>query len=162
MRKFILNNGGTTADADDVIQDAIIICYEKIKNEEFKLQTTVIGYIYVVGKYTWYNKQRRERKFLRSPLDIVSEENIEEIEFELFNIEKTVIVEELLEQIGASCKKILIESIYKKIPMREIAMLNNLKNEQVARNKKSKCLQGLRKVVSNSTYFKKVFKYIEI
>jgi len=164
LRKFILSNGGDNTIADDIIQDAIIVCYEKIKNGKFKLQTTLIGYIYTVGKYIWYNRQRKEKPIVK----VVSTDayqlntSFEENDFELFNVDKTALVDELLAEVGSSCKKILIESIYMKKSMQEIAKSNDLKNEQVARNKKSKCLKKLRKIIEASSYFKNIFKHIEL
>lgn len=164
LRAFILSNGGDNAIADDIIQDAIIVCYEKIKNGEFKLQTTLIGYIYTVGKYIWYNKQRKDKPILKNaPADNYQlNEGFTENDFELFNVDKTALVNALLDEVGSSCKKILVESIYMKKSMQEIAKSNDLKNEQVARNKKSKCLKKLRKIIEASSYFKSIFKYIEI
>ncbi|WP_298515057.1 sigma-70 family RNA polymerase sigma factor [uncultured Kordia sp.] len=162
LRDFIISNNGDHTIADDILQDAIIVWYEKVKNQEFKLQTTISGYIYTVGKYIWYNRQRKNKKIIPSEFVNISEdeENFTEQDFELFQIDKTNLVEELLEQIGISCKKVLIESIYMKIPMQEIAVINELKNEQVARNKKSKCLKKLRKIIEASSYFKNALKHL--
>lgn len=162
LRKFILSNGGDNSMADDIIQDAIIICYEKIKNQEFKLHTTITGYIYTIGKYTWYNKQRKNKRELKVISEDLQHIDIVEEDFELFNIDKTKLVNELLDKVGTSCKKILIESIYMKNSMQEIAASNDLKNEQVARNKKSKCLKKLRKIIEASFSFTNAFKNIEI
>ena len=164
LRKFILSNGGDNATADHIIQDAIIVCYEKIKNQEFRLQTTITGYIYTVGKYMWYNKQRKEKRILKNVSQDTdyNDTHIIEEDFELFDVDKTKLVNELLEHVGPSCKKILIESIYMKKAMQEIAVSNDLKNEQVARNKKSKCLKKLRKIIEASSYFSSVIKHIEI
>ncbi len=161
LRDFIIANNGDNSIADDILQDAIIVWYEKVKNQEFKLQTTITGYIYTVGKYIWYNKLRKEKKIVQGEVALNETDIIEE-DFELFQIDKTSFVEELLEEIGAPCKKILIESIYMKNSMQEIAVLNNLKNEQVARNKKSKCLKKLRSIIAATPYFKNALKHIKI
>ncbi len=150
--------------ADDILQDAIIVWYEKVKNQKFELQTTISGYIYTVGKYIWYNRQRKNKRIVPNALQeaMMKEEGFTEEDFELFHVDKTNLVEQLLEEVGTSCKKILIESIYMKNSMQEIAISNNLKNEQVARNKKSKCLQKLRKIIEASPYFKNVLKHLKI
>ena len=164
LREFIIANNGDHAMADDILQDAIIVWYEKVKNQEFRLQTTISGYIYTVGKYIWYNKQRKEKHVVKKVTteEIPSEMEHMEIDFELFTVDKTAFVKELLNEVGAACKKILTESIYMKKSMQEIASDNNLKNEQVARNKKSKCLKKLRNIIETSPYFKSVLKHLEI
>jgi len=161
IRKFILSNSGKNEDVDDVIQDAIIIFYEKVKSNEYQLKSNVIGYVYTIGKYIWYNRQRKTNKYL-APLkdDNFNELSVDPIDFDLFEIESTKLVEGLLNNIGENCRKILIQSFYLKIPMKEIAKLHKLKNEQIARNKKHKCLKKLREIIEKSAYLKSLAQYI--
>lgn len=163
LRDFIIANNGTQSIADDILQDAIIVWYEKVKNQEFRLQTTISGYIYTVGKYIWYSKQRKNKEIVAADFtNAFDKDDFIEQDFELFQIDKTNLVSALLDEIGKPCRKILTESIYMKKSMQEIAESNNLKNEQVARNKKSKCLQKLRKIVETSPYFKNALKHLKI
>ncbi len=159
---FILSNNGSTDDADDVLQDAIIVFYEKVKSKEFRLQTTIAGYIFTVGKYIWLNKLKKQKK--ETPL---SNENIEDIGIAHIDIEQYAIdiseyTKAILDSMQEGCKKILIDSIYKKMSMNEIAIKYGFKNEQVARNKKHKCLKSLRINIEKSSYFSKILKEITI
>lgn len=162
LKKFILSNGGNTDDANDIIQDAIIILYEKIKNDSLKINTSVIGYLYQTGKYLWYEKQRKTKKFVTYNHLHNNSQLTDNLNFELFDINKTVFVESLLNHIGDICKSLLIHSIYEKKSMKEITKLYNLKNEQVARNKKHKCLKKLRGIIEESSYFKFITRNISI
>lgn len=159
---FILSNNGTADDADDILQDAIIVFYEKAKSQEFRLQTTIVGYIYTVGKYIWLNKLKKQKK--KVPL---SNENIEDIDISYLDIESHSIdisefTKTILGTMKEGCRKILIDSIYKKMSMKEIAMEYGLKNEQIARNKKHKCLKSLRVIIEKSSYFSRILKEITI
>lgn len=160
---FIISNNGNEDDANDVLQDAIIVFYEKVKSQEFRLQTTITGYIYTIGKYIWLNKLKKQK----------GKTSIEDKEIESLGISQIDInwhtttdtseyVNEILHLMKESCKQILIDSIYKKMSMREIARVHGLKNEQIARNKKHKCLKTLRTVIEKSSYFSRILTELKI
>ncbi len=158
LLKFIKNNSGNKDDAEDIIQDAIIVFYEKVKQDNFKLHTTVIGYIYTVGKYMWHNKLRKSKGQVLLEDYNLSTIDVDQYDLELFHYNETSFVNEILKKIGNACQAILKQSLYQKLQMVEIAKLNGYKNEQIARNKKSKCLKELRKVIENSKRYKTILK----
>ncbi len=162
IKGYIRKNGGSDDDANDVIQDAIIIFYERVKNNRFSLDSTIAAFIFSVGKYIWFNKKRRQHKNVSFEKDTILGmiDDQSKIDIEMFGISKSALVNEILENIGPDCKKILVDSVYRKIPMKEIARINGYKNEQVARNKKFKCLKLLREIVSKSPRLQLLFKEI--
>lgn len=44
-RKFVLSNKGNSEDAEDVFQDALIILYEKLYDDDFKAYTCLANYV---------------------------------------------------------------------------------------------------------------------
>ena len=65
---------------------------------------------------------------------------------------------ELIKQLGEDCQKVLRYYYYERLKMKEIAQLMNFANDQVARNKKAKCLKQLISIVNRSPFFKNYFK----
>ena len=156
LTKFILSNNGTSDDVADIIQDAIIVFYEKVKNNTLQLERTVSGYIYTVGKYMWYNKLRKSKKHVRLENKDFSKIGLDEFDIELFHTNETSFVKELLSKIGKACQTVLHQSVFEKIAMDQIAQLNGYKNEQIARNKKYRCLKELRSVIEQSTQYQTI------
>ena len=52
-----------------------------------------------------------------------------------------------IQNLGDSCKKILLLFYYEQRPIREILSVVSYQNEQVVRNKKMKCLKKLEEMV---------------
>jgi len=156
ITKFILNNKGDYDDVEDIIQDAIIVFYEKVKNNTLQLEKTVSGYIYTVGKYMWYNKLRKNKKHVRLENNDFSKIGLDEFDTELFHTNETSFVKELFNKIGQACQTVLHQSVFEKIAMDQIAQLNGYKNEQIARNKKYRCLKELRTVIEQSTQYQTI------
>ena len=66
-----------------------------------------------------------------------------------------------LEALGENCKKILLLFYYENRSMKEILAELPYENEQVVRNKKSKCLKKLETLVkSNRTLYDQLKNYI--
>lgn len=154
--KFITGNSGTEDDAKDIIQDAVIIFYEKIKNKDLLLECSISTYIYSVCRNLWLNKIKHSKRFLNDVSDYISvDENITEgIDDDSRNKEFIVMFNEL----GESCRQILLYFYYDRLSMKEIMSKMNFKNEQNAKNKKHKCLNYLRKIVFKNKNFKKHFE----
>ena len=59
---IILKNKGTTNDAQDVFQDALMIIYQKAQNGDIQSIGSFKGYFIGVCKYVWMNKLRRKHR----------------------------------------------------------------------------------------------------
>lgn len=75
--------------------------------------------------------------------------------------EKKAQVLEVLNLLGESCKKILIESIYHNASMKEIAESGNFSSEQIVRNKKYKCIKKLKELIAERPSLMKILKAYE-
>ena len=63
-------------------------------------------------------------------------------------------IQKLLVDLKEDCKKILTLAIYERLPMDEIAKQMGFLNSQIARNKKYKCLNHLKKIILGSNSIK--------
>lgn len=61
IKRYILNNSGTEADAEDIFQDAMVVILEKYMLDDFKLTATLKTYIYAVSKNLWLKKLRTKK-----------------------------------------------------------------------------------------------------
>jgi RNA polymerase sigma factor (sigma-70 family) len=55
---LVIKNSGNEEDAIDVLQDALIVLYEKVQLGTFELTVKLSTYIYGVSRNIWYNKLR--------------------------------------------------------------------------------------------------------
>lgn len=160
LKQYITNNNGGISDAEDIIQDAIIVFYEKVKQKKIELHSNVIGYIYITGKNMWHNRLRKDKKIIHSNDEELSKIGLEAFEIDFFDVDEIHFVNELLKELSSSCQTVLTQSIYEKKAMTEIAEINGYKSEQIARNKKYKCLKQLKNIIESSNYYKTIISHL--
>ena len=59
---IVRKNKGTTDDAQDVFQDALMIVFQKAQNSELDINGSFRAYFTGVCKYVWMNKRRRKHR----------------------------------------------------------------------------------------------------
>ncbi|HHM21319.1 MAG TPA: sigma-70 family RNA polymerase sigma factor [Bacteroidetes bacterium] len=145
---FVKKNNGTTEEAKDVFQDSIVAFYENIQAGKFKGESTVSTYIYSIAKFIWMN--RLKRKGTGKKILTVLEVPEKDPGFfpTLLEKEKEESVLKIFNQLGTDCRKVLILHIYQHYSMKEIACEMQYENEQIARNKKYKCLKKLKSLIA--------------
>jgi len=66
--KFLVNNGADTEKAADLFQDAIIVFYEKVKNQDFELRSSVQTYLNSICRNQWLTHLRDNKEvFVKDP-----------------------------------------------------------------------------------------------
>jgi RNA polymerase sigma factor (sigma-70 family) len=140
VEKLILSKGGSREDAKDVFQEALIIFYEKVRNTDFKLTSSIGTYLYSVSRFLWKNTMKKRKKSVDLSMDLSSNEE-SELQEAVEREEKFVRIEGVLSQIGEKCLKLLKFFYYDGLSMKAIATKTGLKSESVAKNQKYKCLE---------------------
>ncbi len=155
---FIEKNNGSSDEARDIFQDAIIVFYEKIRLRQLRLNCSIQTYLYSICKNLWLNQLRVKKRIVRI------EEDMEEIpvEQESFSVlestERNKILENLIEQLGVECKKVMQLYYFERMRMAAIAQHLGLATEQGAKNKKARCMKKLRNLIESSTKWQHLLK----
>ena len=144
-RSFIKGKGGTEEDADDIFQETVVSFIDSVQKSKFRQDSGIRTFLISIAKNLWYNEIRRrqragnrERLFEEDRVQVDS--GISEI---IQDRELKKQLNQLLQELGDSCKKILELFYYENLSMKEIVSHLHYENEQVVRNKKYKCLQQL-------------------
>lgn len=141
--KSIMKLGGTQEDAEDVFQESIILLYENVRSGKFREKSSLKTYLAAIAKFRWMKKLRKTSPSMQYVGN--SNESFEDDpDFWIAEAEQEKLVTRLLQNMGETCLKVLTGFYYKGLSMRAIAKELGFKNEQVARNKKSKCLRTLK------------------
>lgn len=148
IANFIRLNGGTDDDAKDVFQEAMIVLFNNLQNEEFKLTSKINTYLYSVSRNLWLNELKRNQKNSDNIFDIEetipnNELTLEEAEWKRINQKRLTWS---LEQLGEPCKSILSYFYLYQWSMQEIAEAMGYTNAENAKNQKYKCLLRLKKI----------------
>ena len=153
INSWLVKNGGSSADAADVFQEAMVVLFGKAQDEDFRLTCSIGTYLFAISKHLWYKKLQQQN---RSPIFLhdKSEEGDSDIGIayeEDINVhhEREAHYEQLnsaLDQIGEPCRSLLKAYYHNDKNMQEIAADFGYTNPDNAKNQKYKCLARLRKL----------------
>jgi RNA polymerase sigma factor (sigma-70 family) len=147
VQSLIINNSGSTEDAKDIFQEAMIVLYEKVRSGTFELNCLIKTYVYSVSRRLWLKRLQQMNRYVPAmenlhetvPVDDDVEEN-ERIGSEFQAMEKAI------SSLGEPCKSLLEAYYLEKKSMQEIASFFGYTNAENAKNQKYKCLVRLKKI----------------
>lgn len=147
VQALILNNNGTTDDARDVFQEAMIVLYEKAKDGQLELNCQIKTYVYSVCRRLWLKRLQQLQRFgapVESLEEVVPVE--EELEEHDRKNEAFAVMEKAMTHLGEPCKSLLEAYYIQKKQMLDIASEFGYTNADNAKNQKYKCLMRLKKI----------------
>ena len=68
VRRHIQRHGGSAQDAQDVIQDALVLLYEQAVNNTLTLTATASTYLVGISRNLWHHELRRRARLPHEPL----------------------------------------------------------------------------------------------
>ncbi|MDJ1471973.1 RNA polymerase sigma factor [Cytophagaceae bacterium DM2B3-1] len=145
LTNFIRKNKGSQQDAEDIFQETIITFVDLVEREKFRGESSIKTFLYAIARNIWLNElKKRDRMFIRDTesYEPQSKES-EDLQEALIKNESKQKVLELIEQLGETCKKILVYYYYENLSMKEIYERMHYESEQVVRNQKYKCMKKL-------------------
>ncbi|MFK7935324.1 MAG: RNA polymerase sigma factor [Saprospiraceae bacterium] len=146
--KLVTNYRGTTDDARDVFQEALIILHRNVRKPDFTLSCKVQTYLYSIVRNLWMRRQEQHRK---KGLELVIDEpetefiiiQEDELEEKRAVEEQHNIIAQCMGELSADCQKVLMGFYYKKQSLTEIAELLGY-TANFVKVKKGRCMKSLR------------------
>lgn len=155
---FVKKNRGTASDAEDLFQEGMITFYRQIRLENLEIKKNIQSYLYTICRNQWLKKLRT----IDREIELVDQhEYIPDLDNTLSHLikdEQTQNLAQLIEQLGDACKQIILLYYYERLSMKQIAQAMGYSGEQVAKNKKSKCLRKLREKCQDINIFTKLIQ----
>jgi RNA polymerase sigma factor (sigma-70 family) len=144
---YIRQNGGSELDADDILQETIIVLWQKVNSEQFQLSSKLSTYLLAIARNKWMAEMRKHRKTVSGDISLqVSDNNPTSLET-LISAEKIELVRRTLEMIPEICKKLLLLYYFEEKSMEEIAGILQFANTDVAKSKKYQCKKSLEEIL---------------
>ncbi|MEK6480215.1 sigma-70 family RNA polymerase sigma factor [Catalinimonas sp. 4WD22] len=142
MTNIILKNNGTEQEAKDIYQDALIVFWQKVISNQLVLTSKISTYLYSVCLNLW--RKELERK---SRLSNEEKDEAEYLDHE--SEERSHIIRNCIDQLGDTCKKILMYYYFDDMSMQDIADKLGLANTETAKTKKYKCKKRLDSLIKS-------------
>ncbi len=150
VTRYLISKGCNEEEAKDVFQDAVIVFYEKAKQSDFILTSSIGTYLSAVSRNIFLKKMRS--KGIEISSDFENEKDFEAIEDkdeELLSNDRVAAILQVLKEIVGNCKTLLEAFYYEKKSIKEIQTIFGYNNEDTAKNQKYKCLKRLKQLVTD-------------
>ncbi len=147
VQALIINNNGSTDDAKDIFQEAMIVLYEKVRAGSFELNCQIKTYVYSVSRRLWLKRLQQMNRYSGLADGFESEVSVDEDVdgHERLNAEFEM-MDKAIANLGEPCKSLLEAYYLQKQNMQEIAANFGYTNADNAKNQKYKCLMRLKKI----------------
>ena len=149
---LVMRNNGTNDDADDILQEALVILWERVRAGTY-VHTAALGtFLFATARNLWLRRLARARREL--PLDpngeSASTDDPSPLE-ELIEDERTASVRDALALLGEPCRSLLVLFYWEEASMDEIARRLGLANAATAKSKKYQCKEQLKRLITNAS-----------
>ncbi|GAB3282323.1 hypothetical protein GCM10027347_58540 [Larkinella harenae] len=146
VRHYVRENGGSEEDAKDTFHEALMRYYEKTVHDQLVLTSSVSTYLMGICKNLWrqqLNKRAGKIELTDAQIETYWEEP------ETGDQQASLKLIAFVEQLGETCKSILVSFYYFGHRLEQIAAQHGYQNIRTATVQKYKCLERLRKAVSH-------------
>ena len=67
---YIVTNGGSDADAEDILQEAIIVLWQKANAPDFQLTSKVSTFLMAIARNKWMAEMRKRKRWVNQDPDL--------------------------------------------------------------------------------------------
>lgn len=140
MTKLVITNSGTEEEARDVYQDALIVFWQKATSGNLVLTSKMSTYIYSICQNLWRKELDRKKR-------LSNEEKDTAVLLDTDSNERERILAKCIDQLGETCKRVLMLYYFEEMSMQDIADKLGFANTDTAKTKKYKCKKKLDELV---------------
>ncbi len=145
---YVMRNSGTRDDAEDMLQEAVVVLWERVKNRTYEHSAALSTFVFATVKNMWLRRLARARREVvsgmnddvtpcddRSAFDTVVED------------EQAGLIVAALNKLGDPCRTLLLLYYWEELPMAEIAKRMGFANTNTVKSKKYQCKKALEKLL---------------
>lgn len=145
---LVLRNSGNEEDAEDVLQESVVILWERVVNGRFEQQAKLSTFLFGVAKNVWSRKRMRKH---REPATEFAEESMDSGEGSVLDAmiddERSRSVADAMERLGDPCRTLLVLYYWEERSQEEIAVQMGFANAATVKSKKYTCKKMLENIL---------------
>ncbi len=140
VRNYVLKNSGNADDAEDILQDATIVVWEKIQQGSLELKAKLSTFIFAISRNLWLKRLNKLGR--QVGMDGIKTENLAE-KADSFPEQDRKLVMSMMDKLGGKCKEILSMFYFEGYDMTSIAEKLEYNNADTVKAKKHQCFKQL-------------------
>ncbi len=150
LKIYTCQNSGTDEDAQDIFQEVLVAFINLAQKDKFRGESSIKTFLYALNRNIWLNELKKRGRAEKRDTIFEKEKDTAMMDVSYFmaqaEMQKQILT--IVEELGETCKKILLAFYYENLSMKEILTTLNYESEQAVRNKKCKCLKQLEQLLT--------------
>ena len=149
---FIARNNGTHDDYEDLLQEALVILWERVRSGRYEHASKISTFIFATVRNIWLRRLAKAKREI--PSDLTSDESPDpgqSLLDKMIEEEEAVTVQQALSRIGEQCRKLLTLFYWEEYSTEEIAKQMGFANADTVKSKKYQCKKALEKALKQTT-----------
>ena len=148
ITSFVVRNSGTPQDSEDMLQEALVVLWERVRAGKFEYTAQLGTFIFATVKNMWLRRLARLRREVPSELDPDTNpaNGVSPLEM-MIEDEQASLVREALDKLDEPCRKLLLLFYWEELSMVQIAEQLGFANAETAKSKKYQCKKSLEKLL---------------
>lgn len=151
LSRYVINNGGSSDDAQDVFQEVILSFINLVAQNRFRGEASIKTFLFSLNRNIWLNELKKRGRSQQREINYEKDSiQVEKTAAKLIeHRQASTALMDSLARLGDTCRQILVAFYFENKSMKEILSTLHYENEQVVRNKKYKCLKKLEELISS-------------
>jgi RNA polymerase sigma factor (sigma-70 family) len=147
---FVSRNNGTADDAEDMLQEALVILWERVRAGRHEYGARLSTFLFATVRNLWLRRLARRRREgpATHPGDDPADGNLSALD-QMIEEERTVAIRNALEALGEPCRTLLLLFYWEELSMEDIARRLGFANADTAKSKKYQCKKSLKDLLTN-------------
>ena len=148
---LVIKNNGSSDDAEDVLQDSVIILWERVQSGRFEYTAKLSTFLFAIAKNVWSRKRVRRQRETPTEFqsDILDSGDTSQLDL-MVESERSQTVASALEKLGDPCKTLLLLYYWEEKSQEDIAAQMGFANAATVKSKKYTCKKMLEKILKDS------------
>jgi RNA polymerase sigma factor (sigma-70 family) len=147
---LVVKNNGSSDDAEDVLQDSVVILWERVRSGRFEYTAKLSTFLFAIAKNVWSRKRMRKQRETATEFnsDILESDDTSQLDM-LVESERSKKIAQALEELGDPCKTLLLLYYWEEKSQEEIAVQMGFANAATVKSKKYTCKKMLEKILKD-------------
>jgi RNA polymerase sigma factor (sigma-70 family) len=148
VMSFVLRNNGTADDAEDLLQEAVIVLWERVRSGRFEYTAKLSTFIFATVQNIWRRRLAKMKREIPGDLkgSMIVSDSASQLDV-MIEDEQSVKIAAALIKVGEPCKTLLLLFYWEEKSMDDIAQKLNFANADTVKSKKYQCKKALEKIL---------------
>lgn len=144
VRNYVSKNNGVQEDAEDLLQDALVVLWQNVHKQQFELTSKLSTYLMAICKNLWLKQLSKNGRMMGEEHISAQAHSVTPDQGKQMDLKH---ISKALEEVGDTCRDLLVMFYFDGYDMDSIARAMNFANADTAKAKKYQCFKKLEEIV---------------